>query len=95
VRFLGLPDDRERLARAIKLSSFKELRKKEDAHGFIERSSAQQRFFREGKAGGWREKLTPVQVQSLVAVNEPQMRRFGYWPVKDWNPECQAAALSA
>src|SRR5215468_5037107 len=95
VRFLNLPDGRERLGRAIELSSFKELRKKEEEHGFRERSSSQQRFFREGRTGGWRDKLTAAQAESLVAANEAQMRRFGYWPVNDRNPQHQAAAVSA
>ncbi len=58
-------------------------------------ANTEQRFFREGRAGGWREKLTPVQVESLVAVNEVQMRRFGYWPVKGWDPQRQAASIPA
>ncbi len=95
VRFLGLPDERDRLARAVELSSFKALRQQEDLHGFRERSTAQQRFFREGRAGGWREKLTRAQVESLVAVHEVQMRRFGYWPVKDWAPARHAASAQA
>jgi hypothetical protein len=95
VRFLGLPEERERLRRAIEQSSFKALRKQEEEHGFRERSAAQQRFFREGKIGTWRDKLTPAQVEALVAVNETQMRRFGYWPAKDWSPARQSAAAQA
>jgi len=95
VGFLGLPPDRDRLRRAIELSSFKALRKQEEEHGFRERSTAQERFFREGKAGGWREKLTRAQVETMVAVNEAPMRRFGYWPVKDWQPASQAAGAQA
>ena len=91
----GLPPDRDRLRRAIELSSFKALRKQEEEHGFRERSTAQARFFREGKAGGWREKLTRAQVETMVAVNEAPMRRFGYWPVKDWQPASQAAGAQA
>jgi len=49
VGFLGLPPDRDRLRRAIVLSSFKALRKQEEEHGFRERSTAQERFFREGR----------------------------------------------
>jgi hypothetical protein len=94
-RFLGLPEDRNRLRHAIKLSSFDALRKKEEEGGFIERSSSQKRFFREGKAGGWRDKLTRSQVESLVAVHEQQMRRFGYWPVESWNAEAERATVQA
>jgi hypothetical protein len=51
VGFLGLPPDRDRLRRAIELSSFKALRKQEEEHGFRERSTAQERFFRRGQSG--------------------------------------------
>jgi Sulfotransferase domain len=95
VQFLRLPVERARLERSIRLSSFKELRRKEEEKGFIERSEAQKRFFRQGKAGGWREVLTPEQVERMAAKHEQQMRRFGYWPIKDWNAPRQAAALSA
>jgi hypothetical protein len=95
VQFLHLPVEPERLRRAIELSSFKELRKKEEEKGFIERSDKQKRFFREGKAGGWRNVLTAEQVEAVVAAHEPQMRRFGYWPVKDWTPRRETAAVSA
>jgi len=95
VQFLGLPFHRSRLQRCVELSSFNVLRKQEEERGFVERSVSQERFFREGKAGGWRDKLTPTQVQSLVAVHEQQMRRFGYWPVKDWTPAREPAVASA
>ncbi len=84
VNFLRLPVSRERLARAIEFSSFETLRKMEDEHGFRERSIKSAKFFRQGKTGGWRNVLTPSQVERIVAAHEKQMRRFGYWPVKDW-----------
>ena len=95
VQFLRLPASRERLQRAIDASSFENLRQKEEKHGFAERSKKSKRFFREGKAGGWRNVLTPAQVEKVVAAHEPQMRRFGYWPVRDWPALPQAASLSA
>jgi len=95
VQFLHLPAERERLRRAIELSSFEALRKKEEEKGFRERSKKSERFFRQGKAGAWRDVLTPAQVEAIVAVHEQQMRRFGYWPVKDWSASRQSAAASA
>jgi hypothetical protein len=95
VQFLRLPAGRERLQRAIDLSSFEKLREKEEKTGFSERSSKSKRFFREGKAGGWRDVLTPAQVHAVVAAHEPQMRRFGYWPVRDWPKVPETASLSA
>jgi hypothetical protein len=95
VQFLRLPANRDRLRRAIDLSSFESLRKKEEQHGFMERSEKSKRFFRQGKAGGWRDVLTPAQVEAVVAAHEKQMRRFGYWPVKDWSAKSKAAGVSA
>lgn len=95
VQFLHLPAEQERIRRSIERSSFDSLRKLEEEQGFIERSKSQKRFFRRGKAGGWREQLTPAQVAAIVAAHEPQMRRFGYWPVADWAPSPAPAAANA
>jgi hypothetical protein len=79
--FLGLKPSRERLNKAIKLSSFKVLREQEKRQGFIERSAHAERFFRAGRAGQWRSLLTPEQVEALTSVHREQMARFGYWPL--------------
>ena len=80
--FLGLRPTRERLQRAIQNSSFDELRKQEAKHGFEERSEKTTGFFREGRAGQWRETLTPAQIERIAGAHQEQMRRFGYWPPK-------------
>ena len=95
VQFLRLPASRERVARAIEHSSFETLRRMEDQHGFQERSKKSERFFRQGKAGGWRNVLTPAQVERVVAAHEKQMRRFGYWPIKDWPAKAEPASALA
>jgi len=95
VQFLRLPTEGDRLRRAIELSSFEALQKKEKEHGFAERPDEKRVFFRQGKAGGWRNTLTAAQVEAIVAVHEPLMRRYGYWPVKDWSPKSAAADVSA
>jgi hypothetical protein len=95
VQFLHLPEEKERLRRSIELSSFDSLRKMEEEKGFIERSKSQKRFFRQGKAGGWRDVLSRAQVEAIVAAHEPQMRRFGYWPVADWAAVSAPAAANA
>ena len=78
--FLGLRPPPSRLQRAIERSGFKELRKAEEVQGFKERSDFAERFFREGRAGQWREVLTPEQVQRVVDAHRPVMERFGYLP---------------
>ncbi len=80
VRFLGLEPPRDRVKRAIKFSSFKVLRGQEDRHGFEERSDKAEHFFRSGKAGQWKTKLTPDQVARIVGRQRQQMDRFGYLP---------------
>lgn len=78
--FLGLKPPRDRLLRAIERCRFEELRKAEEAQGFKERSDFAERFFREGRAGQWREVLTSEQVQRIIDAHRPAMERFGYLP---------------
>lgn len=81
LRFLGLPQDRDRLQRAIRFSSFRVLREQEKRSGFSERpKEADAPFFREGKSGQWKKILTPQQVEEIVSAHREQMLRFGYWP---------------
>jgi len=80
--FLGLKPPRERLLRAIERCRFEELRKREEAHGFAERSEFTERFFREGRAGQWRDVLSEAQVKCIVAAHRPTMQRYGYYPVR-------------
>lgn len=79
-RFMGLKTSRERLDRAIELSSFKNLRSQEEAKGFQEKSDKGTKFFRVGKAGQWRTALSQEQVDRLVEHHREQMARFGYLP---------------
>jgi hypothetical protein len=81
-RFLDLPDEPEGLARAIDASRFEELARQEQASGFRERSRTAERFFRSGRAGGWREALSDAQVGQVVGAHAPVMRRFGYLDVE-------------
>jgi sulfotransferase family protein len=78
--FLGLKPPPGRLMRAIERCRFEELRRSEERHGFKERGSGSKRFFRDGRAGQWREVLTQAQIERIVAAHGPQMRRFGYYP---------------
>jgi hypothetical protein len=95
LQYLRLPVEGDRLRRAIELSSFESLKKKEEQQGFMERPAKDRPFFRKGKAGAWRDVLTAAQVEAVVASHEPLMRRFGYWPAKDWSPKSAAVGASA
>lgn len=69
------------LTSAIENSSFARLQAQERKNGFRERPpTADQNFFREGRAGGWKDILTPAQVERIVRDHGEQMQRFGYWP---------------
>jgi hypothetical protein len=75
---LGLPENPQRLERAVAFSQFDTLAAQEAAHGFRERPSQKRRFFRKGKAGDWQHSLSPAQVAQIIADHGPVMRRFGY-----------------
>jgi hypothetical protein len=76
---LFTPSENE-LTEAIDRSSFERLREQEEKAGFKERSEEAERFFREGRAGQWKEVLTPQQIKRIVDVHHEQMQRFGYLP---------------
>jgi hypothetical protein len=82
-RKLGITHDEARIRRAVEFSSFKTLQTQEAESGFIEKSLHSQRFFRSGRAGGWREVLTPAQAAAIESAHGEQMCRFGYLPALD------------
>jgi hypothetical protein len=88
--FLGLRLPGDRLARAIRYSSFAVLKEQERRQGFRERSAKSETFFRAGDSGQGRRLLRPELVQSLRAAHEEQMVRFGYWPLPDRTDNDQA-----
>lgn len=77
-RHFGISTDKARIKKAVEFSSFKQLQKLEAEQGFIERSEHSERFFRSGRSGGWREKLTSAQVAQVERDHAKQMKRFGY-----------------
>ncbi len=77
-RFLGLNPPRDRLKKALKYSEFRVLKRLEEKHGFRERSEHTDRFFRRGRAGGWRQTLSAEQAKRIEDAHREQMQRFGY-----------------
>ena len=80
LRFLQQPVTQARIKRAVRNSSFRELQRQEAEGGFQEASQKAKKFFREGKTGGWREKLTKAQINAIEKRHGAVMERFGYLP---------------
>jgi hypothetical protein len=79
---LLIDSNRQQLKKAIGRSSFARLQQQEKEKGFCERPpTADQNFFREGRAGQWMSVLTPVQIDRIVRDHGEQMLRLGYWPL--------------
>jgi len=78
--FLLARPSRTELLAAIEKSSFRRLRDQEETHGFHEQPTSEGRFFRAGRVGGWKERLSPDQVASIVTHHREQMARFNYLP---------------
>jgi len=83
IRFAGLEVDADRVRKAVAFSSFERLQSQEAAQGFCEKQPTAVSFFREGRAGSWRDQLTEAQVRQLVADHRIVMRRFGYLGASD------------
>jgi hypothetical protein len=78
LKHIGVPPDPERVARAVRFSSFDELRRQEDAAGFIERSPNTERFFHSGRSGQWRDELAPEAVARIRKDHGRVMRKYQY-----------------
>jgi hypothetical protein len=78
LKHIGVPPDPERVACAVRFSSFDELRKQEDKTGFIERSPNSERFFHSGKIGQWREELPLEAIERVRVDHAMMMREYGY-----------------
>jgi len=78
VRHVGFPIDDKVIAKAVDAASFANLQAAEQAGGFGEKPEHSDAFFVQGKAGVWRDALTPDQVRAIVNVHATQMARFGY-----------------
>lgn len=72
----------EQVREAVDRSSFDKLKAQEEEKGFREKPKNAERFFREGRAGQWKEVLTPAQIDRIVKDHGEQMKRFGYLPLK-------------
>lgn len=78
--FMRVKTTPEKIERAVKHAAFDTAKEMEAQEGFVERTPAQDRFFRSGRVGEWREVLSDDQVRRIVDAHQQQMARFGYLP---------------
>ena len=76
LEFLRIPVKPGELKRAIRASSFSELRKQERQQGFSERPANMEAFFVTGTKGGWREALTPAQVARIQYEFQDALEKY-------------------
>ena len=82
LKFLRVRPDAAKLARAIEATAFAAMQKHENTRGFRERPAGMKKFFAKGRAGAWREDLTPPQAAQIRAAFLPTLER--------WYPEMLA-----
>lgn len=70
--------DPARIERAVTHAAFETLQAAEEASGFRETTTRQERFFRSGMAGDWIKYLNETQAAQLRNAHHAVMMRFGY-----------------
>jgi hypothetical protein len=78
LRLIGAPIDAAVLEQATRFASFEVLAAQEAADGFREKGATQDRFFRKGAAGQWRDALPEAAATRIRADHGAVMRRHGY-----------------
>ncbi len=69
----------EEISRAIKASSFEQLKRQETQFGFVEKLRKDVQFFRSGTMGNWDKELTPVQIDKIRQTHGEVMNQYGYF----------------
>lgn len=83
LKLCGLDFNAEQFEKALHLSSFPELRRMEEEHGFDERPiQASAPFFRQGTAGQWMNVLSEEQKNGLIQRHKDMMEKFEYLPLQ-------------
>ena len=78
LRKLGVEPRPQKLADAVRFSSFDEVSRQEAKQGFIERSPKMDRFFHSGTAGQWKDTLAPELVERIRTTHGAVMAEYGY-----------------
>lgn len=80
IRFCGLDDEPERIAKAVDFSSFEQMQIQEAEDGFREKIPKAESFFHKGMVGSWKEGLSEELVKKILNDHGEVMHRFGYMP---------------
>ena len=64
---LGIPVDERELSRAVKKHSWENVPEEEKGEG---------KFYRKATPGGWREDLTPEQIEIVERITAPLLKEF-------------------
>lgn len=83
---IGLACTHDQLCDAVEQAAFDRLRASEERSGFHEVSPHTRLFFRDGRAGQWRELLSEAQVATIEADHGDVMANLGYELVTDEGP---------
>ena len=78
--FMRTGADEAAVKRAVDMSAFDTVSRQEASEGFAERTPAQDRFFRAGRAEQWRDVLSEDQIGRIVETHREQMARDDYVP---------------
>ncbi|MEM6482540.1 MAG: sulfotransferase domain-containing protein [Pseudomonadota bacterium] len=76
LKFLSIKPESPKIARAVKATRFETMKKQEEKDGFHERPAHMESFFTRGKAGGWRDDLTPAQVGRIRDEFAPVLQKY-------------------
>jgi hypothetical protein len=78
VRYLELNYTKEEIEKAIEEVSFNKVQKKETENTFKEKPTKAERFFRNGKMGGWRNEITEDQAKYIIDCNYETLLKYKY-----------------
>ncbi|MET4697948.1 aryl sulfotransferase [Constrictibacter sp. MBR-5] len=78
IAFLNGHATEAEIQRAVANSRLEELQRQETEKGFRERMQGQERFFRSGRTGEWKDVLTLGQIRTIEERFGPVMTCFGY-----------------
>lgn len=78
LKFYELDFDKGRFKSALDMTTFSALKKREDEVGYGTKSEHQERFFRVGKSGYWKDTLTDEQVMRIETKHGEIMKKVGY-----------------